>query len=83
MTFQLQQETIHVETHRGVRHKLFIMALDDMFKHLEWEEKSINVNRKFLNQFKHTDDVVLIAANATKLQIMIEDFRRTSEKIDE
>lgn len=47
--------------------KLFTLALEDIFKYLSWERKSINIDGTYLNH-----DIVLISSDSEELKNMLE-----------
>ncbi|KAB0800388.1 hypothetical protein PPYR_06128 [Photinus pyralis] len=68
MTIQLEETTKPIPIERGVRQsdvispKLFTLALEDIFRAMDWVNMGININGKKLNHLRYADDVVIIAS---------------------
>ncbi|XP_030754176.1 homeotic protein ultrabithorax-like [Sitophilus oryzae] len=60
--------------------KLFTLALEEVFKKLEWDTKGISVDGIRLNQLKFADDIVLIG-NITELDEMLNELHLSATKI--
>jgi hypothetical protein len=80
-------ETEPINVHRGIRQgdsispKLFTLALEDMFKDLNWEDKGILIDGEHINHLRYADDLVLITTCAPELQIMLDEVNEASRKI--
>lgn len=78
-------EKIPIE--RGVRQgdtispKLFILALEDIFKSLSWGRKDISIDGTYLNHLRFSDDVVLISTDPEELKAMFEQLHKVSKKV--
>ncbi|KAM0735271.1 LINE-1 retrotransposable element ORF2 protein [Formica fusca] len=72
---------------RGVRQgdtispKLFTLALEDIFKNLKWEQKSINIDGKRLNHLRFADDIILISSGAGELESMLQELKEASQAV--
>lgn len=86
-TYKMHQPTDPVPLKRGVRQgdclspKLFTLALEDIFKKLEWQNIGINVNGKRLNHLRYADDIVLIAGNYNDLNYMVTSLNRQAASV--
>lgn len=61
--------------------KLFITTLEDIFKYLKWENKSINVSGEKLTNLKFSDDIDILITPQSKNEMtnMIYDLYGTSK----
>jgi len=59
---------------------LFNCALEEVFRGMNWGDKGIKIDGKYLNNLRFADDVVLIGASNTEVQEM---FQETLEKSGE
>lgn len=72
---------------RGVRQgdtispKLFTLALEDVFKTVNWDRKGIKIDGNFLNHLRYADDIVIFSTNLDELQEMITDLKSKSEMV--
>lgn len=86
-TYILHEKSKPVPIKRGVRQgdtlspKLFTLALEDIFKKMNWTEKGINVNGERLTNLRYADDIVLISQSREELEEMITDLNRESQKV--
>lgn len=87
MVIQLEEKTGKIPIKRGVRQgdiispKLFTLALEDVFRSLQWTEYGININGKKMSNLRYADDVILTAATFEELQIMIKELEEASRKV--
>lgn len=87
MTIQLEKTTKPIPIKRGVRQgdvispKLFTLALEDVFRAMDWTNMGLNINGKNLNHLRYADDVVIIASTFEQLQTMLAELARESEKV--
>ena len=76
-----------IKQFRGIRQgdtlspKLFIAALEDMFKTLKWNRRGIKINGQYLNHLRFADDIVLFADNLSDIETLINDLSQMSLKI--
>ncbi|CAH2207579.1 jg25668 [Pararge aegeria aegeria] len=69
-----------IQLHRGVRQgdvispMLFTAALEDVFKLLDWNGLSININGEYITQLRFADDVVIVAETLGDLNTMLSDL---------
>lgn len=89
MTIKLDDINItnKIKMERGVRQgdtispKLFTLALEDVFKKLNWDKKGIRVDGGMLNHLRFADDVVVLASSLEELQTMLEQLHHTSAQV--
>lgn len=78
-------ETFNIN--RGVRQgdplspKLFSAVLENIFRKLEWDQLGLSIDGRRLNHLRFADDIVIVEENPEKLEKMIQDLNRESEKI--
>ncbi|XGW34916.1 hypothetical protein V3C99_018737 [Haemonchus contortus] len=69
-----------VNVKRGVRQgdtispKLFSAALENIPRHLEWEDLGVKVDGCFLHHLRFADDIVLITPNIEQAERMLAEF---------
>ena len=56
----------------GISPKLFTNALEDVFKTLSWEGRSININGKYISHLRFADTIVILAKSLQDLQLMLD-----------
>ncbi|XP_050310861.1 uncharacterized protein LOC126746595 [Anthonomus grandis grandis] len=61
--------------------KLFTLALEDVFKTLDWNERGIKIDGKHLSHLRFADDIVLFSQNIIELQDMLAELQRESKRI--
>ena len=72
---------------RGVRQgdtispKLFTLALEDVFKTLDWSTKGLNVNGEYLSNLRFADDIVIFAKDEEELNTMLTEINTACVKI--
>ncbi|CAH2096073.1 unnamed protein product [Euphydryas editha] len=81
MSVRVQEHsTIAVPMQRAVRQgniispKLFIAALEDAFKFLEWKGFGMNINSEYITHLRFANDIVLMAESLEDLSIMFSDL---------
>ena len=52
-----------------------------MFKNLKWKQEGIKINRKYLNNQRFADDVIIIATSNEQMQKMINDIYQQNKNI--
>ncbi|XGW30364.1 hypothetical protein V3C99_009386 [Haemonchus contortus] len=76
-----------VNVKRGVRQgdtfspKLFSAALENIMRHLEWEDLGVKVDGRFLHRLRFADDIVLITPNIEQAERMLAEFDSACGKI--
>lgn len=59
---------------------LFICALEEVFRKLNWEQKGIKINGEILNNLRFADDVVLIGNNLLEIKNMLTELNEVSNQ---
>nr|CDJ93220.1 RNA-directed DNA polymerase (reverse transcriptase) domain containing protein [Haemonchus contortus] len=76
-----------VNVKRGVRQgdtispKLFSAALENIMRHLEWEDLGVKIDGRFLHHLRFADDIVLITPNIEQAEQMLAEFDSACGKI--
>uniref|UniRef100_A0A7I4XRF4 Reverse transcriptase domain-containing protein n=1 Tax=Haemonchus contortus TaxID=6289 RepID=A0A7I4XRF4_HAECO len=76
-----------VNVKRGVRQgdtissKLFSAALENITRHLEWEDLGVKIDGCFLHHLRFADDIVLITSNIEQAERMLAEFDSACGKI--
>lgn len=84
---RLHEETDNIEIKRGIRQgdtispKLFTLALEGIFKKLEWGNMGLNISGAKISHLRFADDIVLFADNTMDLERMLYELDRESSKI--
>lgn len=60
--------------------KLFILALENVFKNLNWDGREINIDGSYLNNLRFADDIVLLSNNISELKNM-EQLNNATKKV--
>lgn len=87
LSIRLHENTEKFKMGRGIRQgdtaspKLFTLALEDVFKELEWSEMGININGTFFNNLRFADDIALISLDIDELDTMLTQLNEASGKI--
>ncbi len=74
----MQGEVFELE--RGVKQgdpllpNLFNAALEGIFRNLDWEGKSLNVNGQLISSLRFADDIVIISEDIEELKIMAKEL---------
>uniref|UniRef100_A0A7I4YYC4 Reverse transcriptase domain-containing protein n=1 Tax=Haemonchus contortus TaxID=6289 RepID=A0A7I4YYC4_HAECO len=82
----LYKEVI-VNVKRGVRQgdtispKIFSAALENIMRHLEWEDLGVKVDGRYLHHLRFADDIVLITPNIEQVERMLAEFDSACGKI--
>jgi hypothetical protein len=80
-------ETMKIDLGKGVRQgdtispKLFTLALENVFKKLNWVEKGLKIDGVYLNHLRFADDIVLISTDIHELKSMLQDLNHKSNQI--
>lgn len=80
-------KTDKIRIGRGVRQgdtispKLFTLALENIFKTLQWKNKGINVDGSYLNHLRFADDIVLVSGNLQELSVMLTQLNDALRKV--
>ena len=86
-TIKLHEVSQPIFIKRGVRQgdtispKLFIAALENIFRGLNWERKGININGSYLSHLRFADDIVILAKTPQELHEMIQELNEGSLKV--
>jgi len=81
----LKTDQIHIE--EGIRRwdnilpKLFTLALENVFKTLNWDDKGINIDGIYLNHLRFADDIILMSGNITKQETLLEELQQASQRV--
>ncbi|XGW32200.1 hypothetical protein V3C99_010408 [Haemonchus contortus] len=76
-----------INVKRGVRQgdtispKLFSAALENIMRHLEWEDLGVKVDGRYLHHLRFADDIVLITPNIEQAERMLAQFDNACGKI--
>ncbi|NNK28772.1 MAG: reverse transcriptase family protein, partial [Flavobacteriaceae bacterium] len=87
-TATLNNMKTKIKIKKGVRQgdtispKLFTASLEEIFKHIDWENKGIKIQGENLNHLKFADDIVIFSDNWYDAEIMINDLQQESEKVE-
>lgn len=74
------------EIRKGVRQGdplssiLFNIALEEVFRKLDWEGRGLNINGSWLSNLRFADDVVVLANNKEELTKMLKELYEESKK---
>ena len=80
-------KTDKIKIGKGVRQgdtispKLFTLALENVFKQLNWENRGLNIDGTHLHHLRFADDIVLISTDMDELNIMLNELNEESRKI--
>ncbi|KAJ2946764.1 hypothetical protein O0L34_g12828 [Tuta absoluta] len=83
----LENKGEEIPIQRGVRQgdplspKLFIAVLENIFQTMNWKNKGIWIEDKFLSHLRFADDIVVFAKSASELKEMITALSETSRKV--
>ena len=84
---QLFHRHITIPIGKGVRQgdtvspKLFTAALQWIMNTLDWDEKGIRIDGKFLSNLRFADDIVLFSRNTTEAETMLNELNEAGKKI--
>lgn len=87
MNIEINGKEIKIDQHRGVRQgdtlspKLFIAAVEDMFKKLKWRKTGIKINGQFISHLRYADDIVLLGESLEEILDMMKDLDEQSKSI--
>lgn len=80
-------KTAKIKVNRGVRQgdtvspKLFTLALENVFKSLQWEMKGVNIDGSYLSHLRFADDIVLMSSDIQELNDMIRQLNDASKNV--
>ena len=86
-SIQLFQRPINIPIGKGVRQgdtispKLFTAALQWVMKSLDWDDKGIRVDGKFLSNLRFADDIVIFSRSTTEAEAMLGELNEAGRKI--
>lgn len=84
---RLETRGDEIKIERGVRQgdplspKLFIAVLENIFQKLNWVNKGLLVNGKYLNHLRFADDIAIIAETPKDIEEMMRTLAHESSKI--
>uniref|UniRef100_A0A7I4YKB3 Reverse transcriptase domain-containing protein n=1 Tax=Haemonchus contortus TaxID=6289 RepID=A0A7I4YKB3_HAECO len=55
-------------------------ALENIMRHLEWEDLGVKVDGRFLHHLRFADDIVLITPNIEQAERMLAEFDSACER---
>ena len=79
------KESNKINTRRGVRHgdtvppRLFMAALQSIFRRLTWETRGLKIDGEYLCHFHFADDILVCAKTPHELQQMLQELADESE----
>ena len=85
MTVHLHKEGNKINTKRGVREgdtislKLFTTSLDNIFRRLTWETRSLRIDDEYLSHLRFADDILICANTPHELQQMLQELADESD----
>ncbi len=86
-TIQLFQRPLSIPIGKGVRQgdtispKLFTAALQWCMQSLDWDEKGIKVDGRFLSNLRFADDIVLFSQDIKEAETMLKELNEAGKKI--
>ena len=84
---QLFHRPLTIPIGKGVRQgdtispKLFTAALQWIMKSLDWDEKGIRVDGKFLSNLRFADDIVLFSKSTSEAETMLKELNEAGKQI--
>ncbi|KAE9413728.1 hypothetical protein Angca_007782, partial [Angiostrongylus cantonensis] len=84
---QLFHRPLTIPIGKGVRQgdtispKLFSAALQWIMKSLDWDEKGIRIDGKFLSNLRFADDIVIFSKSTSEAEMMINELNEAGKKI--
>ena len=85
MTVHLYKESNKINIRRGVRQgdtispKLFMAALNSIFRRLTWETRGLKIHVEYLSHLRFADDILICANTPNELQQMLQELADKSE----
>ena len=85
-TVQLFHRPLSIPIGKGVRQgdtispKLFTAALQWIMKSLEWDERGIRVDGRFLSNLRFADDIVLFSKSTTEAETMLKELNEVGRR---
>ena len=85
MTIDLHKESNKINIRRDIRQgdtispKLFMTALDSMFRQLTWETRSLKIEGEYLSHLHSTKDILICTNIPHELQQMLQELANESE----
>lgn len=76
-----------ISVRRGVRQgdtispKLSTLAMEDIFKKLNWDRRGLKIDGGYLNHLRFADNIVLIISELDELQEMLSKLKLASKKV--
>lgn len=87
MTIKINDTEVTIKQRRGIRQgdtlspKLFIAALADATRCLNWEDKGLKINGRQVTHFDFADDIGLVAKTLEEAYTMLNDIKTECEKV--
>ncbi|XP_045534998.1 uncharacterized protein LOC106709987 [Papilio machaon] len=86
-TIKLKGQGPTFKVEKGVRQgdplspKLFIAVLEFVFRRLNWSNKGLNINGRYLSHLRFADDIILFSETAEELEYMIKSLAAQSRLV--
>lgn len=86
-SIQIQDELVEIYQERGIRQgdtlspKLFIAALEDAMKLLNWDERGVKINGVQVNHFRFADDFAIVGKSFEEVAEMLKELEKASLQV--
>lgn len=84
---KLEREGAEFDIKKGVRQgdpispKIFSSVLELVFRNLNWHEKGLRIDGKYISHLRFADDIIIFAENLNEIKTMMQELARESEKV--